>query len=839
MIGIVIVSHSVRLAEGVIELARDMAGSDVPLAAAGGLALPDQPLGTDANLILEAISRVYSDEGVLVLMDMGSAILSAEMALDHLPPQQRPHVVLCEAPLVEGALVAAVQARLGASLEQVIGEARGSLAAKTSHLSTVIGTPANGADTRQRAGVISLIPATHALSLTVNNRLGLHARPAARFVQVANRFPNVDIFVQNMTVGRGPANAKSINALASLGVRQGHEILILSNGTDAPIARAALRALADANFGEKEEVAHLIPKNDYRNAKKTFPESTVLLQGIPASAGIALGSVHILRREIPEISMQTVVDADAEWSKLSIALKKTQQQIRTTRESARRRAETATAIFDTHLLFLEDDTLLEPARQQIFGNHLNAAAAWQEATQSVIAKYELLDDEYLRQRAADLKGIGQQVLFNLLGKTQEIRLSEPCILLADDLTSTETVQLQSDHVLAICTARGGPTSHSAILARTFNIPAVVGLGDVLMKLDNGTRLIVDGESGQIFPNPAAGLWAEYEQFADKIQKRRAAVRTASSQAAVTRDGRRIEVVANIGSVSDARRAASFGAEGVGLFRTEFLFLDRQTAPDEDEQYRTYRAAAEAMQGRPMVIRTLDIGGDKPLPYVDFSPEANPFLGQRGIRICLAQPELLKPQLRAVLRVAAEFPIKLMFPMIATLTEWRAACALLSEARSELMSRHVPVSDRIETGMMVEIPSVAIQAAHFAPEVDFFSIGTNDLTQYTLAAERGNAQVAALSDALSPAVLHLTYQVIEAAHTHGKWVGICGELASDPLAVPLLVGLGVDELSIGLSAIPETKQMIRSLTYEAEYIRAQEILALETAEAVREYLRLHT
>jgi phosphocarrier protein FPr len=828
-----------------MELARGMAGPDVLLALAGGLALPGQPLGTDASLILEAIQQVYSDDGVLVLMDLGSALLSTEMAVEQLPPEKRAHIALCEGPLVEGALAAAVQARIGGSLEQVIAEARGSLAAKAAHLLAEVTIPVEITGARQRLALRSTANDPYELALTVSNPHGLHTRPAARFVQIANRFPLVDIFVKNVTTGRGPANAKSINALASLGVRQGHEILVLMDGPDAQSALTAVRALADDNFGDNDDAVRpianhgrkMIPQKTLKEGLKDHPAT--FLQGLPASPGIALGVAHILRREAQEISMYTVADTDTEWNRLSAALKKTRRQIQDTRAKVRRRVDAdIAAIFDAHILFLEDDALLQPAKARIFSHHLNAAAAWHEAAQSVIAEYEGQEDDYLRQRAADVRAVAQQVLLNLLdGEMKQIRLNEPCILLTDDLTPAETVQLQPDTVLAICTVMGGPTSHSAILARTFSIPAVVGVREVLLSLENGTNLVVDGDSGQIFPNPDAQLRAEYTQRATANQKIRAAARAASGELAITRDRHRVKVVANIGSVEDAQHAAASGAEGVGLFRTEFLFLDHHVAPDEDEQFTAYKASAQAMQGRSMIIRTLDIGGDKPLPYIKLSHEDNPFLGQRAIRLCLAEPELFKTQLRAVLRVAAEFPVKLMFPMIATLTEWRAAYTLLDEARAELISQQVAVPDHIETGIMVEIPSAAIQAVRFAAEVDFFSIGTNDLTQYTLAAERGNARVAALSNALQPAVLKLITEVVEAAHAHGKWVGVCGELAGDPLAIPLLVGLGVDELSMNAPSIPVSKQIIRALNYGTACINAQDILDLDTAEAVREQLRL--
>jgi phosphoenolpyruvate-protein phosphotransferase len=361
----------------------------------------------------------------------------------------------------------------------------------------------------------------------------------------------------------------------------------------------------------------------------------------------------------------------------------------------------------------------------------------------------------------------------------------------------------------------------------------VGLGDGVLAVKDGTPLILDGDAGRVLPEPDAALAEAYTRQLEAAQRAAAEARAASAAPATTRDGRRIEVVANIGSVADARAAVEAGAEGVGLFRTEFLFLDRRTAPDEDEQYAACREAAAALgPTRPVIIRTLDVGGDKPLPYIDVGREENPFLGWRAVRLCLANPEFFKVQLRAIVRVAAEFPAKVMFPMIATLAEFRAAKALLLEARAEVARRGQPVPERVDTGIMVEIPAAALRAEQFAAEVDFFSIGTNDLTQYTLAAERGNARVAALADAFQPAVLELIRRTADAAHARGKWVGVCGEMAGDPRAVPLLVGLGIDELSMSAPAVPRAKQIVRGLDFAAARERALAALALETPGAVR-------
>jgi phosphocarrier protein FPr len=396
--------------------------------------------------------------------------------------------------------------------------------------------------------------------------------------------------------------------------------------------------------------------------------------------------------------------------------------------------------------------------------------------------------------------------------------------------------MDMDTILGICTALGGPTSHTAILARELGIPAVVGLGEQILMISDGQCLILDGEHGQVFIEPDAGLIDQYSKKAETIQAAKNRARLETAAPAITRDGKAIEVAANIGSVAGAQKAVKFGAEGVGLFRTEFLFLDRATAPDEEEQFQVYRATAQALNGRPLIIRTLDAGGDKLIPYLNLESEANPFLGWRAIRLCLSEPELFKTQLRAILRAAAEFPIKIMFPMISTLNELRRAKSLLREAGHELSARGDSYAETLETGMMVEIPSVVGMAEQFAAEVDFFSIGTNDLTQYTFAVDRTNAKVASLADACHPALLRQIQRVVDAARANGIWVGVCGELAGDPQAIPILLGIGVDELSMSSASIPFAKDIVRGWSESEAQSLAAQALQMDSAEAVRVFVK---
>jgi multiphosphoryl transfer protein len=816
VVGLVLVSHSATLAEGVAELARGM-GAEVPIELAGGIEAPAPALGTDVVRVVEAIERADQGDGVLVLMDLGSAVLSAEMALDLLPPEQRERVLLSEAPLVEGAVAAAVTAKLGASLEDVAAEARGALEAKATHLGS--GEPSAPVATVTGVG-------SPTITLTVRNPLGLHARPAARFVQTVGDF-DADVTIRNVTMGRGPASGRSLNAIATLGVRQGHEIAVAASGPRAGEALAALEALAERDFDEEPAAVQAPP------ATPGARPQAGALAGLPAAPGAALGAARHFRAAPPEVPTEPASDPQAEWEALERALERVRADISATRDSVAARAgEYSAAIFDAHILFLDDAALLEPARRAIFEQHRNAAQAWHDAAETVAAEYRSLEDEYLSARAADLAGVARQVVAELVdGGAPTAAVVEPGIVLAADLTPADTASLDRELVHGLATAYGGPTSHSAILARSFGIPAAVGVGEELLKVPEGTPLVLDGDAGAVYVDPAPALLREYERRSVERKEEARRALASAQRPAQTQDGRRIEVVANVGSPADVDAAVANGAEGVGLLRTEFLFLERNSLPSEDEQYAAYADMAERLKGRPLILRTLDVGADKPLPYVPRRPEANPFLGVRGIRLGLAQPELLETQLRAALRVAALHQLKVMFPMVTTVAEYHQAVSVVDRAR-KLLEERGETAGRMEVGIMVEVPAAALAAESFAPEVDFFSIGTNDLVQYTMAAERGNEAVAALADGLHPAVLRLIRGVVAAAEAHGKWVGVCGELGADPLAVPVLVGLGVSELSVNPPAIPATKEAVRQVDAGEAGLLARGALRLASADDVR-------
>ena len=837
MIGIVIVSHSAKLAEGVVELAREMGGKDLLMQGVGGIDPPSQQLGTDPLMILEAIEKVYSSEGVLVLMDLGSALLSTEMAIEMLPPEKASVVRLCDAPLVEGAIAAAVQARLGSPIEQVIQEAKGALIAKETHL----GDTSLVEDVEKRPPIQQMQQEStgqkYELRIKVDNPLGLHARPAARFVQTAGSFSGAEIYVQNQTTGRGPISAKSINGVTTLGVQQGHEILITASGSQAQAALDALQVLADNNFGDEDHLQPIIPLTIETPRAVSVLDSGSALKGLSVSPGIAIGPAKLFTPEIPDIPEHQTENPQVEWDTLLESIEKTRSQIRADFETASRRTDNYTAaIFEAHLLFLDDEALQLPARESIFNEKKNAAAAWLHAVEQVATQYRSLDDAYLQSRAKDVEDVGQQVLVNLLGlETLVPAFDESGILVASNLTPSETTHLDTSKVLGILTAFGGPTSHAAILARSLGIPAIAGLGEGISNLPADALLVMDGEKGQVWVNPEADFVAEYTNLAQVAEQAKAQALTESQEPAITIDGHRVEIVANIRSATEAQNAVASGAEGVGLFRTEFLFLDRENPPDEEEQYATYQAAAAALAGRPLIIRTLDAGGDKPIPYLNLEREANPFLGWRAIRLCLEHPGLFKTQLRAIIRVAATNQVKIMFPMISTSDEWYKAKALLDEAFHEVQENGQAVPKRIETGIMIEVPATAILAEELAEEVDFFSIGTNDLTQYTLAVDRTNERVANLASPFNPAVIRLIATTIEGAHKKNRWVGLCGEMAGNPLATPLLLGLGLDEFSMAPVSIPKIKHIIRNLEKgKCEQI-AQEVLNKRKTEDIVTFL----
>lgn len=565
-------------------------------------------------------------------------------------------------------------------------------------------------------------------------------------------------------------------------------------------------------------------------------------KGIPVSEGIAIASI-IRLQTINVVTSDSPVQAEQveqEMSKLERSIQQSSQQIDDLilNVSTQLGLE-QTAILGAHLAFLQDQAFVGEMKCLISTELLSASSAVSRIMQQFIALFESMGDAYMRERADDIRDVGNRLLKNLAGESDDsfAFITEPFILVAEDLTPSETLQLPLDYVRGIAVAKGGATSHAAILARSLGIPAVVGIGhEVLETAKPGQLMILDGSTGDVYiqPNEATlDLYVAKREHEQTAQQEREHLRNLPAE---TVDGHHVKLLANMASPKEAVHLEAKGTEGVGLFRTEFLFMDRTTLPSEQEQFEAYRHVAEVFSKKPVIIRTLDVGGDKPLPYLTIPKEENPFLGWRAIRLCLSRPDLFKTQLRAILRASSFGNIALMFPMISHLEQFRCAKAVLEEVKAELRAESLPFNEQIPLGMMMEIPGACLMADHFAKEVQFFSIGTNDLVQYTLAVDRLNENISHLYSYYHPAVLKLIAHVIDASHRAGIWTGLCGEMASDPLATELLLGLGLDEFSGAVTAMPQVKQNIRTLHYTQAKQLAEYVLTLGTADEVQHHLR---
>jgi len=823
MIGFVVVSHSAKLAEGVCELAAQAAQGKVRLAAAGGTADPANPIGTDAGRVLQAIESVYNEDGVLVLMDIGSAVLSAETALDLLEQSKRARVHLCSAPLVEGTVAAVSLALAGAGLAEIVREAQAALGAKVAQLGG--GRPEPGPSLPAESSE----PWQDAL-VTLPNRLGLHARPAAQLIRLARRF-HARLTLENLTHPAGPFDAASMNGVLSLGACQGNQLRIRAQGPEAHPAMVQVAAFIDSGCGDSPESATAPAV-----ALPASPASGEF-NGIPASAGIAIGPLVKLQPATIPVAPGTVDDPEGEWKRLQAAIRGAQDETRALYEWAKAHAgDYEAGIFDAQLLFLDDPELTRRASHSILAERSNAAWAWQSATAKLTERLQTLEDSYLRARAADVADVTARVLHRLTGQANVAPvLRQPSIVSAHDLTPSDVKNLDPATVLAVCLETGSASAHSVILIRAMAIPAVVGLGPGVSALPDGTILAVDGVRGSVRVSPAPDEARDFENRRQAWLSARQTAQAERHKPTCTRDGVRIRVLANLKSVAEVSAALDYGAEGVGLLRSEFLFLGRTVAPTEEEQFTAYRAVAEALGQRPLVIRTMDIGGDKGVPYVDFGEEANPVLGLRGIRVMLVRRDLLRTQLRAILRAGFSHAVSLMFPMISSLAELRTAKQALAEVEVELERDKIPFNKNRKVGIMIEVPAAVVAADQLAREADFFSIGSNDLIQYVMAADRTNARVAPLADPFQPAVIRMIRQTIQEGRKAGIGVTLCGELAADPLATPLLIGLGLEEFSVSAALIPELKQAIARWSRPEAEALAGALLLLDSSEAARKLL----
>ncbi|MFJ3524872.1 phosphoenolpyruvate--protein phosphotransferase [Pseudomonas sp. NPDC090203] len=655
------------------------------------------------------------------------------------------------------------------------------------------------------------------------NAHGLHARPAKELAQLAKGFEG-DVRVRVVESTENPVSVKSLSKLLSLGVRRGQTLEFIAEPGIAADALPALVAAVLDGLGEDIEPlpAEAAPAPAAVVLEKSAPAAGSQIQAVPAAPGIAVGPAHV--------HVLPVIDYPLKGQSQSVEHERLLSALAQVREDIGELIQRSTAkaireIFITHQEMLDDPELVDEVILRLKQGE-SAAAAWINVVEAAAVQQEQLKDALLAERAADLRDVGRRVLAQICGVDDLVEPQEPYILVMDEVGPSDVARLDPARVAGILTSRGGATAHSAIVARALGIPALVGAGDAVLQIKSGTLLLIDGQRGRLDVAPDEATLQRALLDRDTRETRLKAAAALRMEPAITRDGHQVEVCANIGDSTGTAKAVEQGAEGVGLLRTELLFMAHSSAPDEATQEAEYRRVLDELQGRPLVVRTLDVGGDKPLPYWPIDKEENPFLGVRGIRLTLQRPDVMESQLRALLRAADSRPLRIMFPMVGTVEEWRQARDMTERLRSE-----IPVAD-LQLGIMIEVPSAALLAPVLAKEVDFFSVGTNDLTQYTLAIDRGHPTLSAQADGLHPAVLQLIDITVRAAHAHGKWVGVCGELAADPQAVPVLVGLGVDELSVAARSIGEVKACVRDLDFSGARTLAQNALAVGSAAQVR-------
>lgn len=700
--------------------------------------------------------------------------------------------------------------------------------ARLSQLLEILFRPQSMADGRSRREIALAIgaetnPDWPSESVVLANAHGLHARPATALANVCKEF---DGEVKVSVAGGAYVSAKSLTKLLSLGAERGQTLTFIAEpGTDAEGGLAQIVQAVTNGLGEEVQTlsSHCADSLQAMLSVETAPlKDDTRNQGVAASPGLAAGRMHIVKPQHFDYE-HSASDSAAERSKLDAAIACVKEDLAKVVSQAESKA--VRQIFTAHTALLDDPELLLHVHEDLQQNR-SAPAAWYGRIEELAKEQESLNNPLLAERAADLRDVGNKVMAVLCGAKAAKEPDEPYILVMDDIVPSVVARLDKDRVHGILTAFGGASSHSAIVARALGIPAVVGAGEAVLDLSENSTLLINGEDGSFYLNPAPSRVEEALRQRALMERRKQAAEAHCMEPAVTSDGRRVEVAVNLGKVQDAAAAVARGAEAVGLLRTELVFMAHSSAPDENVQEQDYRVVFDAMCDRPVVVRTLDVGGDKPLPYLPMPKEDNPFLGERGIRLTLRRPQLLRMQLAALFKAAEGRPLRVMFPMIGRLEEWHAAKAILDD----VLQQH-PCSN-LQVGIMVEIPSAALIAPHLAKEVDFFSIGTNDLTQYTLAIDRGHSTLSAEADGLHPSVLALIDQTVKAAHAEGKWVGVCGELAADSKAVPVLLGLGVDELSVSAGSIPLVKAQVRTLNQTECRRLAEQALGCATAAEVR-------
>lgn len=794
MVGIVVVSHSRRLAEGVAELATQMTQGQVKLAIAAGIDDVDNPIGTDAIAVMSAIEAVCDEQGAVVLMDLGSALLSTEMALELLDESVRQRVILVAAPIVEGTMAASVAAAAGMPVDVVVDEARHALAVKQQHLgehsATLKASPqvANSSNEQTRTFVWQ-----------VKNPHGLHARPAAAIVTaLADLEGDIRIHKDGQS-----ASARSLNSLATLAVRCDETITVTASGPGADEAIERFATLAQQHFGEAQAVERGRKEETH---SESLPESVPgAVCGVSVNEGIVTAPAVLFVPTMPGVPQRAYRTLEQETARVEQAIQRVSTHLQ--QQAGRPHGD----IFVAHNMMLRDPELWQSVLARIQAGEI-AEQAWVNALQALAEAYRGAESQYMREREADVQDIARQVMREMIGETPSaMPLSEPGIVLARDLLPSDVAGLDAALVLGICLSEGGTTSHSAILARAMGIPALVKAHGCLQQVRQGQVVTLDGFAGQLWFAPPETVSEQLTAQREAWKTARESAKQCARQSAVTRDGVEVTVLANIAGPEDVRKALEQGADGVGLLRTEFLFQSRASLPDEEQQYQLYRQIAAELGNKPLTIRSLDIGGDKPLAALPMPAEQNPFLGVRGVRLCLKHTALFAAQLRAILRAyQQQRNIQLMIPMIARVEEVRAVKAMLKQEADALEID----ATSLAVGIMIEVPAAVFNADALAAEVDFFSIGTNDLTQYVMAADRGNPELAALTDYFDPAVLRAIEMTCAAGDRAGIPVSMCGEMAGDPKATRRLLHLGLHKFSASASLLPALKAQIRQSVAKA-------------------------
>ncbi len=797
MVGIVIVSHSRLLVEGVCELATQMTQGKVNIAVSGGIDDPENPIGTDPAQISFAIEEVFDPSGVLILMDLGSALLSTEMALELLPKDVVAKVELCSAPIVEGAIAASVAAVSGLSLKNVKKEAMKSLLGKQTHLDDI---------TPQQQKKLS-VNANMLISelWQVQNPNGLHTRPSSDLVAEMAKFESTVQLNKDGTL----INAKSISAIASLNVQLDDKIKVHAEGVDAQQAIDAFMVLANTHFNE--DIAQQKIKSNIINKVTGIKDVAGAFVGVAVCEGVVTGPVVHVANKRSATPARNFTDIDNETKLISSAITDVCREIQTEIDLMSN-SKLHEEIFNAHLIMLKDPELAASVNSKIT-NGVIAEQAWLDSITDLENLYSSFEGTYLQERESDVRDIGDQVMNKLCGLDAiSFNVSEPSILIATDLSPSDVKKLDSKKIIAICLSKGGKTSHSVILAKAMGIPILVKVDNGLESLKNGQIVTVDAFTGL--------LWFDVD-FKTKeslaLKRRTWLQETVFSlkdvhQTAVTLDDVSIPVQANIDVFNDIALALENGADGVGLLRTEFLFQNYEKLPTEDEQFESYKKIVLALDGKPLTIRSFDFGGDKSMFAYPLSAEENPFLGLRGVRICLADHSFFKVQLRALLRAHAVYPnIQILIPMIACVEEVLLVKALIEECKLELTLSEQ--DNPLKLGIMIEVPAAVFNCDSLAQEVDFFSIGTNDLTQYIMAADRGNSAVSYLVDYNQNAVIKAIELVCIAAKKAKIPVRMCGEMAGDYKVTEQLIGFGIEELSACSLLLPKLKSTIRKSYFD--------------------------